>query len=142
VRRLAVVGGGVLALAGCVVGAPAPAPGPGAQLVLDVTNASAQDRSVGYEYEFSNGGGAAETLIEGCHRTAVDVGNPPAEGPVTTSRILLDGEPVSDVVMPPAAFAGAHIVIRIRIGPAGDVDVDPPVVVRDAPNVNVALPGC
>jgi hypothetical protein len=140
-RRLAVPGWCLPLLAACAIGGPVVAPVPGApagpRLVLDVTNESPDERSIGFEWEGQTSAGGGEGPIAACHREAMQFG--PLSGEY---RVLVDGEAVWNGVAPNGLGADAVAVIRVRIGPDGAVNVAEPILVAAAPNVSAEIPGC
>ena len=125
-------------LAACALGGRVEAPelfGP--TLVLEVTNASDGDVAVGYEFESPGTGGTGETLAAACRREAV-----PLSSVVGTYHVTVDGKTVWEDAVPLHADAGSFLVIRVRIGPDGEAEVAPPVILAAQPNLSVAIPGC
>jgi hypothetical protein len=138
-RRLAFAAAALL-LTGCapvgptVVTEPVEAP----DLVLDVTNATPQEVVIGWEFEADGHSGSGEALIAACRRESMvpSVIN----GGYTIS---VNGETVAEGTVPERAGAETFLVVRVRIGPDGDVDVDPPgVALQPPPAVGANLPGC
>jgi hypothetical protein len=140
-RPLAVAGV-ILWLAGCAAAMPAAPPGPGPNHVLEVTNASGQRRTIGFEYELAGGSGGGEWVMDACRRAAVPLSDVPPGTVVAGYRILVDQGLVADVALPAGVRPGAHVVIRMRIGPTGEVDVDQPVVVAEPPDISATFPAC
>jgi hypothetical protein len=135
-RRLAVAALPVVLVACVVDGQRMPEPG-GPTLVMDITNASADEVAVGYEFDAPNMSGTGETLAMPCRREAMPIGT--ISG---TYRIKVAGDTVLEQSVPPAAGPDAFLVVRIGIDPDGEVEVAAPVVVLEPPNASAALPGC
>jgi hypothetical protein len=127
-----------LMLAACVLGGRVEAPElSGPTLVLDVTNGSDSDLAVGYEFESPGTSGTGETLATACRREAT-----PLSSVIGTYHVTVDGKTVSEDRVPLHADAGSFLVIRVRIGPDGEVEVAPPIILAAQPNLSVAIPGC
>jgi hypothetical protein len=127
-----------LMLAACVLGGRVEAPElSGPTLVLDVTNGSDSDLAVGYEFESPGTSGTGETLATACRREAI-----PLSSVIGTYHVTVDGKTVSEDGVPLHADAGSFLVIRVRIGPDGEVEVAPPIILAAQPNLSVAIPGC
>ena len=125
-------------LAACALGGRVEAPElSGPTLVLEVTNASDVDVAVGYEFESPGTGGTGETLAAACRREAV-----PMSSVVGTYHVTVDGKTVWEDAVPLHADAGSFLVIRVRIGPDGEAEVAPPVILAAQPNFSVAIRGC
>jgi hypothetical protein len=126
-------------LTACALGGRVEAPPQlfGPTLVLDVTNGSDGDVAVGYEFESPGTGGTGEALAEACRREAV-----PLSSIVGTYHVTVDGKTVWEDAVPLHADAGSFLVIRVRIGPDGEAEVAPPVILAAQPNLSVAIPGC
>jgi hypothetical protein len=138
-RSIRVVGGPVsLLLCACVSGVTvdrATATGP--TLVLDVTNASSDQRSVGYEFDGDGTSGAGEGLLSACERQVQPYGEV-----LGSYSIEIDGTSVLDGTVPPNA-AGAYLVVRVQISADGSRTAAAPLVLRDMPEAETrAIPGC
>ena len=57
-------------------------------------------------------------------------------------RITVAGKKVLEDTVPPNAGSDHFLVIRVRIGPDGEVEVAPPVILATQPNLSAAIPGC
>lgn len=127
-----------LMLAACVLGTRVEAPElSGPTLVLEVANSSDGDVAVGYEFESPGTSGTGETLAAACRREAV-----PLSSVIGTYDVTVEGKKVWEDAVPLHADAGSFLVIRVRIGPDGEVEVAPPVILAAQPNLSVAIPGC
>lgn len=134
-RRLSVAVGSLL-LAGCMPAPAAPAPVAGPTLVIDVTNGSSEEVILGFEWESVGAGGSGETFVAPCRREAAPFSTVSGE-----YRVLVDGEEVAGGSVPDEAGADAFFVIRVRVGPDGEAEAAPPVVVlREPPYVSAAIP--
>jgi hypothetical protein len=140
-RRLSIrpAGGLVsLLLSACVSGVtvePAAAAGP--TLVIDVTNASPDERSVGYEYDGGAMSGGGEGTLGACERQVTPFGE------VRGSYIVtIDGTSVLDGTVPPNLMGG-YLVIRVTMTTDGEVSAAPPtLVLREPAMVMNPIPGC
>ncbi len=127
-----------LMLAACALGGRVEAPElSGPTLVVEVTNGSGGDVAIGYEFESAGTAGTGEALAEACRREAV-----PLSSVVGTYQVTVDGKTVWEDAVPLHADAESFLVIRVRIGPDGDAEVTPPVILAAQPNLSVAIPGC
>ncbi len=136
-RRLAVAVGSVL-LAGCAPTVPAVAPDlPAPMLVVDVTNASVDEVVLGFEFEAQGTSGGGESLLAPCRRDAMPLASISGD-----YSISVDGETVFEGAVPQRASSETFLVVRLRIGPDGEVEVTAPGVALQPPRVSTALPGC
>jgi hypothetical protein len=125
-------------LAACAFGGRVEAPVPaGPTLVLDVTNRTADDVAVGYEFEAPGTGGTGEAIATACRRDATMLSSV-----VGTYHVTVDGKTVWEDAVPPGAGRERFLVIRVQIGSDGEVEVAPPVILAAQPNVGVAIPDC
>ena len=106
--------------------------------MLDVTNRSDSDVAVGYEFESPGNGGSGGALATACRRDAA-----PYSTIFGSYRITVAGK-TGPGGAPSRANAGSDrfLVIRVRVGPDGEVEVAPPVILAAQPNLSVAIPGC
>jgi hypothetical protein len=133
-RRLTVAASSLI-LAGCVTGQTTQPQGP--TLVIDVTNASDREVVVASEFDSPGSSGNGESLAAACRREATPV------FPVTGDyRVSVDGEAVADGVVQASDGTGRFLVIRVFVGPDGDVEAAAPVILASAPDVSSAIPGC
>ena len=136
--RRAVVAALPVLLAACVFGGRVEAPAPaGPTLVLDVTNRTADDVAVGYEFEAPGTGGTGEALATACRRDAT-----PLSTVVGSYHVTVDGKTVWEDAVPPGAGPDRFLVIGVRIGSDGEVEVAPPVILAAQPNRGIAIPDC
>jgi hypothetical protein len=134
-RRLTVAASSLI-LAGCVT-AQTTQPPQGPTLVIDVTNASDREVVVATEFDSPGSSGNGESLAAACRREATPV------FPVTGDyRVSVDGEAVADGVVQASDGTGRFLVIRVFVGPDGDVEAAAPVILASAPDVSSAIPGC
>jgi len=133
-RRLALAAASAL-LAACT--AP-PNQGPsGPTLVIDVRNASERELEVGYEFTSGATSGSGEGLVAACQRYPISTG--PVGG---TYAIRVDGKTVVEASVPASAPDGASVVVSVLVGPDGEVESQPPALVR-TPNLDTStVPGC
>ena len=136
--RRVVVAALPVVLAACAFGGRVEAPAPGGPtLVLDITNRTADDVAVGYEFEAPGTGGTGEVLATACRRDAT-----PLSTIVGTYHVTVNGKTVWEDAVAPGAAAEGFLVIRVRIGPDGEVEVAPPVILAAQPRLGVAIPDC
>ena len=136
--RRAVVAALPVVLAACAFGGRVEAPAPaGPTLVLDITNRSADDVAVGFEFESPGTGGTGEVLATACRRDAT-----PLSTIVGTYHVTVDGKTVWEDAVPPGAGPDRFLVIGVRIGSDGEVEVAPPVILAAQPNRGIAIPDC
>lgn len=138
-RRLAVAAGSALLVA-CVGGPPVveqQAP----ELVLDVTNVRDEDVVVGWDFGSTDAqrgmSGTGETFAPACRRETLPVSTISGDYAIT-----VDGKTVFEGTVPQRAGSETFLVIGLRIGPGGEVEVTAPGVALQAPKVSTALPGC
>jgi hypothetical protein len=136
-RRLASLASCVL-LGACAIGGPPVRELPPPELVIDVANATAEEVSIGWEFESEGMSGSGETLAAPCRRQSMPVSSIGGD-----YRISVDGTPVFEGAVPERAGSGTFLVVRVIIGPEGEAEVDAPGVAPDPPrDVSMALPGC
>jgi hypothetical protein len=132
--------GGLVALflGACMPGVtvdPVAAAGP--TLVLDMTNASSRERSVGYDFDGDGMSGTGEGLLGACARQVSPYGEVGG-----TYTIRVDGTSVLEGTVPPNG-AGGYLVIRVTITADGEVGVGAPTLVRREPALLMnPIPGC
>ena len=100
----------------------------GPTLVLDVTNASSDDVSVGYRFDGEATSGAGEGLSGACERLVQPYGEV-----LGTYSIEIDGTSALDAMVPPNA-AGAFLLIRVTIAADGSPTVAAPLLLRQMPD--------
>ena len=132
--------GGLVALflCACMPGVTVdPAAVAGPTLVLDMTNASSREWSVGYDFDGDGMSGTGEGLLAACERQVSPYGE--VRG---TYTIRLDGTSVLDGTVPPNV-AGGYLVIRVTITADGEVSAGAPTLVRREPALLMnPVPGC
>jgi len=127
-----------LMLAACALGGRSEASDPsGPTLGLDITNASDRDVVVGYEFEAPGSGGSGEVFQTACRRDAARF-----QTIVGSYHVTVEGKTVWEDTVPANAGSDRFLVIRVRIGPDGEVEIAPPVILAAQPNLSVAIPGC
>jgi hypothetical protein len=134
-HRLVVGAGALILLAGCAPVGPPVQGVEGPTLVVDVTNTSAEEAVLGWEFESEGMGGGGETLIASCRRVMMPLS--PIAGEYQMS---VDGKVVFEDVVPQRASSETFLVVPVRIGPDGDVEVMAPGVALRAPEVSAAVP--
>jgi hypothetical protein len=136
-RRLAVAAVSLL-LAGCAPTGPVVAPDlSGPMLVVDVTNASADEPVLGWEFEAEGTSGGGESLVAPCRRDAIALSSI-----IGDYQISVDGETVFEGSVPQRASSETFLVVGLRIGPDGEVEVTAPGLALQPPRASTALPGC
>lgn len=134
-RRLTFAVAGCVLLASCVGGGAPLVEVEAPELVLDVTNATADEAVVGWTFDSEGHSGNGESLVSSCRRETLPVSSISGD-----YAISVDGKSVFEGAVPPRASADSFFVVRVTIGPDGDVEVDPPRVAQDAPDVTAAIP--
>jgi hypothetical protein len=124
-------------VAGCVGGDLAAAPDQtGPTLVVEVSNFSADEIRVGYEFTADGLGGSGGMLVPACRlETQVSM-------VIGEYEVLVEGKSVADGTVPGGIADDKFFIIRLRIGPDGAVAAAPPLVMATQPNVSAAIPGC
>ena len=136
-RRIVVAALSVV-LTACALAGRSEAPDPsGPTLGLDITNASDRDVVVGYEFGAPGSGGSGEVFQTACRRDAARF-----QTIVGSYHVTVEGKTVWEDTVLANAGSDEFLVIRVRIGPDGGVEVAPPVILAAQPNVGVAIPGC
>jgi hypothetical protein len=134
-RRLTVAASS-LVLAGCIAGQPVQ-PQQGPMLVIDVMNASAAEATLEHEFESEGMSGAGESLLPACRRETLQL------APISGSyRMRVERTTVAEGVVPASAGSEQFLVVRLLIGPDGEVEAAAPVVLAEPPNASAAIPGC
>jgi hypothetical protein len=127
-----------LLLSACVSGVTvdqASATGP--TLVVDVTNASTDERSVAYEFDGGAMSGGGEGALGACERQVTPFGE--VRG---SYSVEIDGNSVLDGTVPPNAVDG-YLVVRVTISADGEVSAAPPaLILREPAMVINPIPGC
>jgi hypothetical protein len=127
-----------LLLAACAMSGPVAAPElPAPMLVVDVTNASADEAVLGWEFDGEGTSGGGESLVAPCRRDAMPLSSISGDYSIT-----VDGESVFEGAVPQRAGSETFLVVGLRIGPDGEVEVTAPGVALQPPRVSTALPGC
>ena len=119
-RRLAVAASAML-LVGCVSGQTVQPP-EGPMLVVDVTNASAAEATLDYEFESEGTSGAGEARLPACRRESL-----PLSSIRGSYQMRVEGATIADGVVPAAAGRQEFLVIRLLIGPDGGLEAAAPV---------------
>jgi hypothetical protein len=130
----------LVVLAGCFPTTVTVDPGQpiGPTLVLDVANASADQRTIAYEFEMGNSSGGGEGTLLACERSTMTFGE--IGGRYT---VEVDGEPVVDATMPPNVPLDRFVVVRIMIAADGTASAAAPVLSARAPPIETGpIAGC
>ena len=124
-------------LAGCFGGDFAAAPDlTGPTFVVEVSNNSANEVSVGYEVMAAGTSTGAEMLAPACR---IETMASTASGEY---QVLVEGKSAAEGIVPDVIGEDRSLVIRLRIDPDGEVEAAPPLVMATQPNVSAAIPGC
>jgi hypothetical protein len=101
----------------------------GPTLVLDVTNASSAEHTIGYEWTADDGGGSGESTTASCERVAQEFGEIRGD-----YSFQVDGISVLEGTVPPNAPPGGYLVIRVSIEPDGTTTAAAPLFLARAPD--------
>jgi hypothetical protein len=124
-------------LAGCVGADFAAEPDlKGPTFVVEVSNNSTNQVSVGYEVTAAGMSTGAEMLAPACR---IETMASTASGEY---QVLVAGKSVAEGAVPGGIGDDRSVVIRLRIDPDGEVEAAPPLVMATQPNVSAAIPGC
>lgn len=130
----------LVALTACVPTAVTVEPGQpvGPTLVIDVTNGSDAERSIGYEFEMGSMSGGGEGMLLACERTVLPFGE------IGSSfSVLVDGHSVMEETLPPGIPADRFVVVRVTIAADGTATAVAPVLAARMPPIQTQqIPGC
>lgn len=105
--------------------------------MLDVTNLSDRDVTIEHAYEDGQRSGSGEATFFSCHHNAGI-----ASEVVGDYRVVVDGEHSFEGTVPDRASGETFLVVTIRIGPEGEVEIDGPGVTLEPLNEDSLIPGC
>jgi hypothetical protein len=123
-------GTALVALTGCfpTVVTVDPEQPTGPTLVVDITNRSDAERTLGYEFNAGNTSGGGEGTLLACERTVMPFG---AIGGRYT--VVVDGQPVTEGTLPPNLPADRFVVVRVTIAADGTATAAEPILVAREP---------
>jgi hypothetical protein len=138
-RRLA-PGAALLALTACMPAGVTVDPGQpiGPTLVIDITNRSDAERTIGYEFDMGSMSGGGEGTLLACERSVMPFGEIGSN-----FTILVDSEPVIEETLPPGIPPDRFVVVKVTVAEDGTATAAAPVLAARMPPVQSApIPGC
>jgi hypothetical protein len=103
---------------------------------VELSNGSVDQVAIGYEFTAGGTSGVGEMLVPSCRRETL------ASTVSGDYKVTVEGKSVVEGSVPGGLEDDQFFVIRLRIGPDGEVEAAPPLVMATQPNVSAAIPGC
>ena len=91
---------------------------------------------VGFEFTAEGIGGSGGMPVPTCRLETL------VSTVIGDYEIFVEGKSVADGTVPGGIADDQFFIIRVRIGPDGEVAAAPPLVMATQPNVSAAIPGC
>jgi hypothetical protein len=110
----------------------------GPTLIIDATNRSDAERSIGYEFEAGGTSGGGEGTLLACERSVLPFGEI-----ASSFSVMVDGHPVMEETLPPGIPPDRFVVVRVTIAEDGTATAAEPVLAARMPPVAGApIPDC